>query len=106
MRKANGEKAKTDKENAKVFADHFSKVFNNQNPLACDHSALDLIPQSPDFPFLATPLTLNKVKAALQCMANGKASGPSGVLSDALKSMVRCGNNATDETENEDAEFL
>ena len=59
MRKANGEKAKTDRENAKVFADHFSKVFNNQNPLTCDPSVLDLIPQSPDFPLLATPLTLD-----------------------------------------------
>eukprot|EP00957_Ditylum_brightwellii_P174125 13257482-Ditylum_brightwellii.AAC.1 len=93
MRKANSEKAKADKENAK-------------NPLTCNHSALDLIPQSPDFPLLATPLTLDKVKAALQCMANGKAPGPSGMLLDALKLMVWCDNNAENETENEDAEFL
>eukprot|EP00957_Ditylum_brightwellii_P147860 11259470-Ditylum_brightwellii.AAC.1 len=87
MQQANGEKTKTDEDNAKVFADHFSKVFNNQNPLTCNHSALDLIPQSPDFLILAAPLTLDEVKAALKCMANGKAPDPSGVLSDALKSM-------------------
>eukprot|EP00957_Ditylum_brightwellii_P123112 9386788-Ditylum_brightwellii.AAC.1 len=58
MRKANGEKAKTNRENAKVFADHFSKVFNNQNPLTCDPSVLDLIPQSPNFPLLTTPSPL------------------------------------------------
>eukprot|EP00957_Ditylum_brightwellii_P106580 8131380-Ditylum_brightwellii.AAC.1 len=81
-------------------------MFNNQNPLTCDHSALDLIPQSPDFPLLVTSLTLDEVKAALRRMANGKTPGPSGVLSDAMKLMVWCDNNATDETENADAEFL
>eukprot|EP00957_Ditylum_brightwellii_P202629 15331012-Ditylum_brightwellii.AAC.1 len=87
MQQANGEKAKTDKDNAKVFANHFSKVFNNQNPLTCNPSTLDLIPQSPDFPILAAPLTLDEVKAALKRMANGKTPGPSGMSSDALKSM-------------------
>eukprot|EP00957_Ditylum_brightwellii_P200294 15269208-Ditylum_brightwellii.AAC.1 len=33
MTKQEGKKAKTDKENAKVFAKHFSKVFNNPDPL-------------------------------------------------------------------------
>eukprot|EP00957_Ditylum_brightwellii_P026640 2014278-Ditylum_brightwellii.AAC.1 len=72
MQQANGKKAKTDKDNVK-------------NPLTCNHSTLDLIPQSPDFPNLAAPLTFDEVKAALKHMANGKAPGPSGVSSNALE---------------------
>eukprot|EP00957_Ditylum_brightwellii_P143176 10909108-Ditylum_brightwellii.AAC.1 len=81
---ADGEKATTDKENAQVFAEHFNKLFNNQLPLPCDPTVLDLIDQLPDYLHLATPITLPEVRAALQQMANGKALGLSGITSDAL----------------------
>eukprot|EP00957_Ditylum_brightwellii_P188440 14345374-Ditylum_brightwellii.AAC.1 len=84
---ADGGKATTDKENVQVFAEHFNKLFNNQLPLPCDPTALDLIEQLPDFLHLATSITLPEVRAALQRIANGKAPGPSGITSDALKSM-------------------
>eukprot|EP00957_Ditylum_brightwellii_P015769 1188224-Ditylum_brightwellii.AAC.1 len=58
MRKANGKKAKTDKENAQVFATHFNTLFNNRSPLPCDPTALDLITQVPDFTHLEDPITL------------------------------------------------
>eukprot|EP00957_Ditylum_brightwellii_P179340 13662048-Ditylum_brightwellii.AAC.1 len=35
-----------------------------------------------------------------------KGPGTSGMLSDALKSMIWCDNNAADKAENADAEFL
>eukprot|EP00957_Ditylum_brightwellii_P067275 5105458-Ditylum_brightwellii.AAC.1 len=44
MTKQDSKKAKMDKENAEVFAKHFSKVFNNPDPLPCDASVLPLIP--------------------------------------------------------------
>eukprot|EP00957_Ditylum_brightwellii_P070052 5320374-Ditylum_brightwellii.AAC.1 len=101
------EKATTDEENTQVFAEHFNKLFNNQSPLPCDPTALDLIDQLPDFPHLATPITLPEVRAALQRMANGKDQGPSGITSDALKSMVWCDSGPDEEdSANEDTEYL
>eukprot|EP00957_Ditylum_brightwellii_P130105 9923752-Ditylum_brightwellii.AAC.1 len=87
MCKADGTKAVTDKENAQVFCEHFSKLFNNQTPLPCDHSALDLIKQHSHYAHLAALPSVQEVCVALCCMTNDKAPGPSGITSDALKSM-------------------
>eukprot|EP00957_Ditylum_brightwellii_P138088 10527199-Ditylum_brightwellii.AAC.1 len=87
MRKANGEKAKTHNENAKLFSTHFGKLFNNQSPLPCDPTALDLINQVEDFTSLDDPISLKEVRDALKQMANRKAAGPSSITSDVLKSM-------------------
>eukprot|EP00957_Ditylum_brightwellii_P000528 40587-Ditylum_brightwellii.AAC.1 len=81
MCKANGEQAKNDKENAQVFAKHFSKLFNNQSPLPCDPSTLGLIEQSQKFTHLEDPISLGDVCTALKCMATGKATRPSGITS-------------------------
>eukprot|EP00957_Ditylum_brightwellii_P165285 12584418-Ditylum_brightwellii.AAC.1 len=99
-------KVVTDEENAQVFCEHFGKIFNNQNPLPCDHSALNLICQHPDFTHLADLPTVSEVRSALRLMANGKAPGPSGITSDALKSMVWTETNPNDEHENDDADYL
>eukprot|EP00957_Ditylum_brightwellii_P150829 11484681-Ditylum_brightwellii.AAC.1 len=88
MKMGDGRKAKTDEENVQVFAKHFNKLFNNQSPLPCDPTTLDLIDQLPDFLHLANPISLHEVCVVLQRMANGKAAGPSGITSDALKSLV------------------
>eukprot|EP00957_Ditylum_brightwellii_P028682 2166677-Ditylum_brightwellii.AAC.1 len=60
MRKANSEKAKTVNENAQVFSTHFGKLFNNQSPLPCDPTALDLIDQVKDFTSLDDPISLKE----------------------------------------------
>eukprot|EP00957_Ditylum_brightwellii_P112363 8567061-Ditylum_brightwellii.AAC.1 len=39
MQKPDGNKAVTDKENAEVFCEHFSRIFNNKNPLPCKFTA-------------------------------------------------------------------
>eukprot|EP00957_Ditylum_brightwellii_P036269 2747299-Ditylum_brightwellii.AAC.2 len=78
MTKHDGKKAKTDKENAEIFAKHFSKVFNNPDLLLCDASVLPLVPTQPQFLELATPPDLKEVRAAIKHIANGKAPGPSG----------------------------
>eukprot|EP00957_Ditylum_brightwellii_P061870 4695148-Ditylum_brightwellii.AAC.1 len=68
---------------------------------------LDLIDQLPNFLHLADPISLNKVRAALRRMANGKAAGPSGITSDALKSMVWRDNSlGANDSANNDADFL
>eukprot|EP00957_Ditylum_brightwellii_P149974 11422603-Ditylum_brightwellii.AAC.1 len=104
---ANGRKAKADEENAKMFAKCFNKLFNNQSPLPCDPTALDLIDQLPDFLHIADPISLNEVRAALQRMANRKAAVPSGITSDALKLMVWRDNSLdADDSANADADFL
>eukprot|EP00957_Ditylum_brightwellii_P112491 8576437-Ditylum_brightwellii.AAC.1 len=104
---ADRKKATTDKKNAQVFAQHFNKLFNNQLPLPCDPTVLNFINQLPDFFHLATPISLSEVCAALQRMANGKAPGPSGITSDALKSMVSCDYGLDKEdSANKDAKYL
>eukprot|EP00957_Ditylum_brightwellii_P051680 3918637-Ditylum_brightwellii.AAC.1 len=70
MTKQDDNKAKTDKENAEVFAKHFSNVFNNPDPLPCDASVLPLVPTQPQFSKLAAPPDLKEVRAAFKCMAN------------------------------------
>eukprot|EP00957_Ditylum_brightwellii_P115009 8772530-Ditylum_brightwellii.AAC.1 len=70
MRKETGKKATTDAENAEVFANHFSKVFNNPDPLPCDKTTLPLVPQRQEFLFLAAVPSYNEVKAAIMRMAN------------------------------------
>eukprot|EP00957_Ditylum_brightwellii_P154063 11724795-Ditylum_brightwellii.AAC.1 len=106
MRKADGSKALTDEENAEVFCVHFHKIFNNLHPLPCDIAALDLIALHPTHPHLAHPPTVDAVRAALRCMANGKVPGPSSVTSDALKSMTWTEPDPEEAGTNNDAEFL
>eukprot|EP00957_Ditylum_brightwellii_P006647 504859-Ditylum_brightwellii.AAC.1 len=60
MTMEDGRKAKKDEENTHVFAKHFNKLFNNQSPLTCNPTALDLIDQLPDFTCLAAPISLHE----------------------------------------------
>eukprot|EP00957_Ditylum_brightwellii_P132154 10076097-Ditylum_brightwellii.AAC.1 len=45
MQKPSGEKAVTDEENARVFANHFANLFNNPYPPPYDDSVLPYVPQ-------------------------------------------------------------
>eukprot|EP00957_Ditylum_brightwellii_P029966 2268573-Ditylum_brightwellii.AAC.1 len=65
MHKLDGSKVLTDKDNAEVFCAHFGKNFNNQHPLPCDITALDLITPHPTYSHLAIPPMVNEVWAAL-----------------------------------------
>eukprot|EP00957_Ditylum_brightwellii_P126598 9649090-Ditylum_brightwellii.AAC.1 len=57
MQKPSGEKAVTDKENARVFADHFAKLFNNPSLPPCDDTVLPFVPQRDMIHHLADPPT-------------------------------------------------
>eukprot|EP00957_Ditylum_brightwellii_P145347 11069267-Ditylum_brightwellii.AAC.1 len=97
-----------DNENAQVFSTNFCKLFDNQSPLPCDPTALNLINQVEDFSSLNDPISLKEVRDALKQMANGKAAAPSGITFDALKSMVwrEEGLSEEEESANDDADFL
>eukprot|EP00957_Ditylum_brightwellii_P198823 15154501-Ditylum_brightwellii.AAC.1 len=97
--------AKTDDENAEVFI-NILKIFNNQSPLPCNKLALDLINQSPDFTHLEEEPSLLEVQAALHQMANGKAPGPSSVMSDTLKAMIWTKQDPDDDEDNDDTNCL
>eukprot|EP00957_Ditylum_brightwellii_P093726 7136288-Ditylum_brightwellii.AAC.1 len=98
--------ATTDNENAEVFCQHFAKIFHNQSFLPCDDTALDLIDGCTDFTHLKDAPSLADVRAALHRMANGKAPGPSGVTSDALKAMIWTKDDPDNDADNNDANCL
>eukprot|EP00957_Ditylum_brightwellii_P137994 10520355-Ditylum_brightwellii.AAC.1 len=79
MKKSTGKKAKTDEENAEVFAEHFCKVFNNPDLPPCDKSTLPIIPTHPDFFSLGDLPSFDEVRNVIMWMCNGKAPGPSGI---------------------------
>eukprot|EP00957_Ditylum_brightwellii_P041913 3174639-Ditylum_brightwellii.AAC.1 len=56
--------------NAEVFAKHFSKVFNNLDPVPCNDSALPLVLQCEEFAFLGTQPVYEEVRTAIMRMAN------------------------------------
>eukprot|EP00957_Ditylum_brightwellii_P187627 14287454-Ditylum_brightwellii.AAC.1 len=98
--------ATTDNENAEVFCQHFAKIFHNQSSLPCNDRALDLIDGCTNFIHLEDAPSLVDVRATLLRMANGKAPGPSGVTSDALKAMIWTKDNTDNDTDNDDANCL
>mgnify|MGYP003333642019 FL=1 len=88
MRKPDGTLCTNDNENAKVFYEHFSKIFNNQN-IRCDESVLTLLPQRDEITSLNDPPTLEEVKNSIKRMRNRKAPGPSGLKPDVLKALTQ-----------------
>eukprot|EP00957_Ditylum_brightwellii_P081454 6196193-Ditylum_brightwellii.AAC.1 len=103
MCKPDGMKAVTNEENAEVFCECFSCIFNNQTPLPCNLTALDLICPCNDFTHLAAAPSLLEVIAVISRMTNSKAPGLSGITSDALKAMVWKEHQSEDESDNDDA---
>eukprot|EP00957_Ditylum_brightwellii_P171286 13038909-Ditylum_brightwellii.AAC.1 len=88
MQTSDETKATTDEENTEVFSEHFCCIFKNQNQLPCNITTLDMIHPCHDFTHLAHKPSLMEVTATLCHMANIKAPGPSGITSNALKTMV------------------
>jgi hypothetical protein len=102
MYKEDGKKATSDEENAKIFATHFEKIFNNPSPLPCDLSILDEIENSPELSHLAEEPLPEEIRAAIKRMTNGKATGFSGLSQDALKAMIF----VDGESDSQDSEFI
>eukprot|EP00957_Ditylum_brightwellii_P178907 13627671-Ditylum_brightwellii.AAC.1 len=106
MQKADVTRAIMDKENTQVFCEHFGKIFNNQNALPCDHSALSLIPPHDDFTHLAKLPLITEVCTVICRTANSNGPGPLGVTSDALKSMVWTEETPDNEHANNNTNYL
>ena len=64
MTKRDGTKAQTDKENAEVFSEHFSKIFNNTH-ITCDPTVLDLIEDREPKSDLGNAPTIEEVELAI-----------------------------------------
>eukprot|EP00957_Ditylum_brightwellii_P191571 14585701-Ditylum_brightwellii.AAC.1 len=60
MQKKDGTKAKSDQENAKVFAELFEKLFNNTSPLPCNGTVLEELFDVPEFLQVAVPPTVQE----------------------------------------------
>eukprot|EP00957_Ditylum_brightwellii_P145141 11054781-Ditylum_brightwellii.AAC.1 len=88
--KANGKKANMHKENAQVFAKHFTKDFNNLGPLLCDDRVLPLVPTCNEFTVLDKPPSYDELQDAMMMMANGKFPGPSCMTLNSFRAMVWC----------------
>eukprot|EP00978_Attheya_sp_CCMP212_P004158 scaffold9027_cov61-Attheya_sp.AAC.6 len=85
MRKADGNLATSDSDNADVMGEHFTKVFNNHRPI--DTSVLDELNQRPIIEELGNPPTEAEFDKALRNIANGKSPGESGITPEALKGL-------------------
>jgi hypothetical protein len=85
MKMANGELATNGKENMAVFGPHFDRVFNNHRPV--NPTILTDIPQCPTLHDINSPITIDKVDAAINKLKNGKSPGLNGVPPKAYKAM-------------------
>eukprot|EP00978_Attheya_sp_CCMP212_P004049 scaffold8727_cov47-Attheya_sp.AAC.2 len=85
MRKADGNLAASDSDNADVIGEHFTKVFNNHRPI--DTSVLDKLKQRPIIEALGDPPTEVEFGKALRNIADGKSPGESGITPESLKGL-------------------
>jgi hypothetical protein len=85
MKMANGKLATNGKENMAVFGPHFDRVFNNHCPV--DPTILTDIPQCPTLHDINSPITFDKVDAAINKLKNGKNPDLNGIPPKAYKAM-------------------
>ena len=86
MTKENGEKCSTAEENARVFKDHFEKLYN-RTP-SYDPSVLDLLDQHPIMESTGLPPQDEEISNAISRLKN-KAPGASGLTAQMFKSLLR-----------------
>eukprot|EP00978_Attheya_sp_CCMP212_P040237 scaffold217553_cov44-Attheya_sp.AAC.1 len=86
MRKADGNLATSDSDNADIMGEHFTKVFNNHRLI--DSSVLDELKQKPIIESLVDQPTEVEFDKALRNIANGKIPGESGIKLEALKGLL------------------
>jgi hypothetical protein len=79
MKMANGKLATNGKENMAVFGPHFDHVFNFNNHCPVDPTILTDIPQHPTLHDINSPITFDKVDAAINKLKNGKSPGLNGI---------------------------
>jgi len=81
-----GKVATTDRENADILSNHYSKVFNQNAPY--DPTVINKLDQKPQAnPMLGIAPNIKEVKAMINKMKNNKAPGITGVTTDLLKNL-------------------
>ena len=85
MKKPDGSLARNDKENAKVFQKHLTKVLNKVDEY--DPTILEEIDTIEEDPSLGLVPSTDEIKRALVKMKLDKAPGPSGITTNAFKSL-------------------
>ena len=76
MRKQNGEYCENDLENAEVFKEHYTKLYNNHTGTKYDENILDEIDTQPEDSSLGNIPTDKEIQRALSKMAYEKSPGP------------------------------
>jgi hypothetical protein len=87
MRKQNGDYCKNDLENAEVFKEHYSKLYNNHNGTKYDETILNEIDTQPENPSLGDIPTDKEIQRAISKMAYEKSPGPNGIPTEAFKNL-------------------
>ena len=87
MKKADGTMAKNNMENAKVFEDHFKKLFNNTTGTNYDPEILAELTGIETDPTLDKTPTRAEIKKAIAKIANEKAPGPNGITTEVYKNL-------------------
>ena len=91
MKKPNGDYCINDLENAEVFKNFYSKLYNNHEGTKYDETVLNEIDEQPENPKLGIEPTDEEIKRALSKMAYEKSPGPNGVPTEAFKNLDNYG---------------
>ena len=91
MKKPNGEYCKNDLENAEVFKNFYSKLYNNHKGTKYDKTVLNEIDEQLEKPTLGIEPTDKKIQQALSKMAYEKSPGPNGILAEGFKNLDNYG---------------
>ena len=87
MKKPNGNFCKNDLENAEVFKNFYSKLYNNHDGTKYDETVLNEIDEQPEKPSLGIEPTDQEINRALSKMAYEKSPGPNGIPTEAFKNL-------------------
>ena len=85
MKMENGKLASNDKENMKVMAAHFTKVYNTRRE--CNSEAVTLLKQRETLEPMGDPISWSEFKKAVVKLQNDKSPGENEVPPNAFKSM-------------------
>jgi hypothetical protein len=77
--------ASNSKQNMSVFGPHFTKVYNNHQPV--DFEVLNHIPQHKTLLEIDSPITFSEVNKAINKLNAGKSPGLNGIPLEGLKAM-------------------
>ena len=93
LKNKHGKLATTDKENAEIFKEHFSKLYNNKTTTTYDPTIIAELEQfrQPTNETLGQPPKWEEIRKALSKMENEKSPGPNKIPPEAFKNLQGLG---------------